>query len=180
MLSARAFALACALSLLVFEASAVTGMGEWHWRRRAGVPPRPYPELLYPEEAPSLPSGFTMTITRHADDRRDDAAKIEHPRDVATRLAACWSSPDVESGAIEVTVRFQLSRSGSIVGQPRVSYVKTDRPKQDRERVASSILDAIKACTPMQFTGSLGAAIAGYPFAIRFIAPARDQGQEIH
>jgi hypothetical protein len=39
-----------------------------------------------------------------------------------------------------------------------------------RQLVAASILAAVKACTPLNFTPSLGAAIAGQIFAIRFLS----------
>ena len=65
-----------------------------------------------------------------------------------------------------------FSRSGSIIGEPRITYVKAGRDEILRDAVRSSILSAVRACTPLRFTPAFGKAIAGRSFAIRFIAPA--------
>ncbi len=68
---------------------------------------------------------------------------------------------------IEVTVRLSFNRAGVVIGEPRVTYIRA-REQALRERIASSVFAAIKACTPLPFTPSLGAAIAGRMFVIRF------------
>jgi hypothetical protein len=102
-------------------------------------------------------------------------ADIDHPRDVARRLAACWSPPEEKDGvAPEVTLRLQFSRSGAVIGEPRITYVRAGGGGEGRAAVVRSIRTALDDCTPLRFTGSLGAAIAGYPFAIRFMAARHD------
>ena len=155
-------------------ASAVTPRFQHHWRRRAQVPPLPYPELLHPQDQPLLPSGFTMTVVRdQTGEAADPQAEIARPRDIATQLAACWNPPPDDGGTpSEVTIRVQFARSGLPIGVPAVTYVRAAQGARERQAVVDSIRSALKACTPLRFTGGLGAAIAGYPFAIRFVARA--------
>jgi hypothetical protein len=138
--------------------------------------PLPPPPTGVPRAGPSapigpLPSGFTMTLTQGAEPDPDRDAAIGKPRDIARRLAACWSPPDTEGAPAEITLRLQFSKAGRIIGTPRVSYVAA--PTDQRAAVVKSMQTALKDCTPLRFTARLGAGIAGYPFAIRFIAAQR-------
>ncbi len=78
------------------------------------------------------------------------------------------SAPAGPSEAIEVTVRLSFSRAGAVIGEPRVTYVHSPATVGLREKIAASVLAAIKTCTPLPFTPALGAAIAGRMFSIRF------------
>ena len=93
---------------------------------------------------------------------------VNLPRDIAERIAQCWAAPRTDPPQmIEVTVRLSFSRAGSVIGEPRVTYVHAPAVAGLREKITASVLAAIKACTPLPFTPSLGAAIAGRMLAIR-------------
>ncbi len=64
-------------------------------------------------------------------------------------------------------------RDGSLVGRPRMTYVKAGGGDDGVAALATSIFAALQACTPLQFTPGLGAVIAGRTFTIRFVAPRR-------
>ena len=64
-------------------------------------------------------------------------------------------------------MRLSFSRSGTVIGEPRVTYIRAPAQAGLREKIVSSVLAAVKACTPLPFTPALGAAIAGRMFAIR-------------
>ena len=90
------------------------------------------------------------------------------PSEIGERISKCWRAPQGEPGqVVEVTVRLRFSSAGAVIGEPRVSYV---RAAEDglRKIIVASILAAVKACTPLPLTPSLGAAIAGRMVAIRF------------
>lgn len=93
--------------------------------------------------------------------------EIARFRDVATALAACWASERVV-GWTSLTVRVAFKRDGTVFGTPRVPFVDAADPSRKGE-LARSLLDALGRCTPLPFTPSLGAAVAGEIFAIRFI-----------
>ncbi len=100
---------------------------------------------------------------------KENTSPINLPGQIGERLAKCWQAPSTNPPqVIEVTVRLSFSRAGAVIGQPRVTFIRA--PAEMRERIANSILAAIKACTPLPFTAALGAAIAGWMFAIRLNA----------
>jgi hypothetical protein len=90
------------------------------------------------------------------------------PSEIAKRIAECWHAPQTEPPQIiEVTVRLSFTQFGAIFGEPRVTYISAPEISGLKEEVRKSALDAVKACTPLPFTPSLGAAIAGRIFSIR-------------
>jgi len=100
-----------------------------------------------------------------------DEPSINFPGQISSRIVRCWTPPQTDTPqAIEVTVRLSFSRAGAVIGVPRVTFVKAPAEPGLRQLVAASILAAVKACTPLNFTPSLGAAIAGQIFAIRFMS----------
>ena len=55
---------------------------------------------------------------------------------------------------------------------PKITYVAAPDAKAKAD-LRASLLGALGRCGALRFTPSLGKAIAGRPFAIRFILPAR-------
>lgn len=112
--------------------------------------------------------GFVMTRTLSAEPKAP-SEPLNRPVEVADAIAACWSPP--AGPARQITVRVAFSNAAKPIG-PRITYVAApdDRTKAD---LRTSLLDALKGCSALRFTPSLGRAIAGRPFAIRFILPAR-------
>jgi hypothetical protein len=156
------------------DASAVTARWQRHWRKKVHAPPLPYPELLHPQDIPPLASGFVMNVTKRGSevgpDAHDDVAR---PRDVAERIAGCWRPPLAASGAArEITLRLQFARTGAVIGAPKITYVKAGA--REREALVASIKAAVSDCAPLRFTPGMARAMAGYPFAIRFIAAGAD------
>ena len=84
-----------------------------------------------------------------------------------TSIAACWRAPHQGD---QITVQLSLRRDGSIFGEPKVNYLKPMNGSSP-QAITESILKAIDACVPLQFTPLLAANIAGQIFVIRFIAP---------
>jgi hypothetical protein len=90
------------------------------------------------------------------------------PGQIGGRIAQCWKAPQTHATqVIEVTVRLSFSDAGVPIGEPRVVYVRAPAEPGLREKIVASILAAVRACTPLPFTPSLGAAIAGRMLAIR-------------
>ena len=122
---------------------------------------------------PPLPSGFVI-IARQGEAAADcrTPEPVATPHEASTRILSCWRPPAARSpdGDREVTLRVQFTRAGAPIGAPRIAYVKTRDGPQAREALAASVLDALHASAPLRFTKGLGSAIAGYQFAIRFIA----------
>ncbi len=155
------------------------------------IPQTPYPDALRPR-MPIPQSGFTMTrkknygrkksgITKTRPGQKDwqaqisgsetAAGAIDKPGEISNRLVACWKPPALPVQQ-EVTVRVGFNRGGKAIGEPRITYTGGALNDSHRETLRRSILKAISDCTPLRFTPGLASAIAGRPFAIRFIAPA--------
>ncbi len=133
----------------------------------------PFPEQLYPQDQPPLPEGFTINRSvpggRGAVRTSPDPAPIDLPRDLPDRLSACWRLPPVPDGQVwQVTVRLSFRTDGAVIGVPATPYLQAPTP-DDKRALRASILAAIQACTPLRFTPSLGRAIAGRIFAIRYL-----------
>ncbi|MBX9757274.1 MAG: hypothetical protein K2Y29_00750 [Beijerinckiaceae bacterium] len=126
---------------------------------------RQFPRGETPRPQNSLPQGFTMTIETAGLAMAPDV--LTRPRQIGEHLAACWEPPGAGS---EVSVRVSFNSAGAVIGVPRVTYVKAGQGA-DRAAVTGSLERAFARCLPLRFTRDLGSAIAGRPFAFRFIAP---------
>lgn len=164
------------------------------------IPATPYPEALQPRtQIPS--SGFTMTRKKQSgrkaprktapnkagpkdtrpskidwraqvSEPRPEGAALERPGQISDALLNCWRPPALPVQQ-EVTVRLSFNRGGKVIGEPRITYVSGSLNASHREILRKSMLSGISACLPLRFTQGLASAIAGRPFAIRFIAPAQ-------
>lgn len=92
-------------------------------------------------------------------------------REVFSYLRACWNPPakDVAQPGTQMTVRLSFNRYGVMIAEPRVTYVTPGTSSEVRQVYWDTVSDALKRCTPLQFTAGLGGALAGRPFAIRFV-----------
>jgi hypothetical protein len=95
---------------------------------------------------------------------------IERITHVFAALRACWEIPD---GALatgqQVTIRVSFRRTGEMIGRPTITYSRPTDDRDERDRFARSAVDAFERCTPLPFSPSFGAAIAGRPFTFRFV-----------
>jgi hypothetical protein len=134
------------------------------------------PQLQYP-------FGEQLQLTIESRDREPDAdddrvaADREGPEELGTlgavfaALRSCWIPPakaDSRPGA-QFAVRVSFKRNGEIFGKPRITYVTPGLPGEVRQAYWDAIEAAIERCTPLAFTDRLGGALAGRPFAVRFV-----------
>ncbi len=99
------------------------------------------------------------------------AAPLNTIQDVFAAFRACWTPPPLEQTrpGMEVTVRFSFNRNGEIFGEPRFTFVTPDVSDDVRAVYKRAVADTLSRCTPLTFTPALGNALAGRPFALRFI-----------
>jgi|SRR5690349_6107866 len=135
------------------------------------------PDIDYP-----IGQTLQLTIVSRGDGEKPDAPAEENsagrsPRDLNTigdvfsALRACWVPPgkDVARSGTQITLRLSFNSHGGIISEPRTTYVTADTPPDVRQVYANAANGALKRCTPLQFTDGLGGALAGRPFAIRFV-----------
>jgi hypothetical protein len=113
----------------------------------AGMPARS-------EQAPSAPKHDLRTI-----------------REVFAALRNCWVPPTENHSkyGTQLSVRLSFKRGGEIFGEPRMTYITPGSSREVREAYWVAIMAALSRCTPLGFSKGLGGALAGRPFAIRFV-----------
>ncbi len=102
-----------------------------------------------------------------AEARRPQVTRVHG---IATGIAACWRPPHDDD---QVTVRTSFTREGAVIDEPRIVFVHSSGGQAGDSELARSMLKAIRACTPLHFSGELGSAIAGQVLDIRFIGRSR-------
>jgi len=107
------------------------------------------------------------------------SAELSTLADVAPALRRCWTPPVMDGGDAQAmaTVRFSLRRNGTLFGQPRVSWGTKRTDPALRSRFTQSVIRAVRDCTPLRLSPTLGASIAGRPMSIRFhgLAPSTER-----
>lgn len=88
-------------------------------------------------------------------------------RDLFVRLQSCWRSPP-RANPINLTVIISFKRSGEILGRPRVTFESPEATENDRLQYRVAVMEALERCAPIPFSISMGAAVAGRPFAVTF------------
>jgi hypothetical protein len=107
---------------------------------------------------------IALASTAHAEDKQVDSIK-----QVFERLETCWRPPPVSRAkAMDITIIVSFNRSGAIQGRPRITYESGGTNDNDRLAYRVAVMEALQRCTPMPFTESMGGAVAGHPFAVRF------------
>ncbi|MGP0092765.1 MAG: hypothetical protein ACLPKB_22915 [Xanthobacteraceae bacterium] len=103
--------------------------------------------------------------------RQRTAKPLNTIRDVFAAIHACWLPPPMDQAqeGMEIAVRLSFTRDGGILGEPRFTYVTRDVTQQLRTAYQRAVVATLARCTPLRFTPELGGAIAGRPFAIRFV-----------
>jgi hypothetical protein len=122
-----------------------------------------------------FPLGQDLRLTVETTAEKDSAARPEGQlntiHDVFVALQACWLPPSTDEAkdGMEISVRFSFTRDGGILGEPRFTYLTHGVSQAVRTAYEHAVVAALNRCTPLPFTPALGGALAGRPFAIRFI-----------
>lgn len=97
--------------------------------------------------------------------------KLNTIRDVFAALRRCWVPPaeDQVSPGMQLSVRLSFKRNGEPIGAPRLTYVTPGISERDRESFWEAVQATFHRCVPLAFSSELGGALAGRPFAIRFV-----------
>ena len=99
-----------------------------------------------------------------------DSDKVDNIQEAFARFRICWKPPPPSRANpdVEITAIVTFRRDGSILGHPKITYESENATDNDRLQYRIAVMEALQRCTPMPFTESMGGAVAGRPFAIRF------------
>lgn len=144
------------------------------------LPPPPPDEFIQPEgpgtspliegTPPSLPGlahGFHLDVKVGAGRSFAAPPVLNRFVEVGQALGRCFAPP---AGLVfgSVTLRVAFRRDGSVFGLPRVPFSDA-ATAEGKSELAQSLLAGLKRCAPLPLSPSLGAAVAGEIFAVRFI-----------
>jgi hypothetical protein len=96
--------------------------------------------------------------------------QVNSIRELLAMLGKCWKPPPASRAhlGIDITVIFSFTRSGDILGHPKITYESEQADDNDRLMYRIAVMETLQRCTPMPFTDSMGAAVAGRPFTVQF------------
>jgi hypothetical protein len=96
---------------------------------------------------------------------------IDSIDDLFAALRMCWEPPAREQAreGVQMTVRFSFKRGGDLMAPPFVTYTTPGTEPATRRVYQAAINAALDRCTPLRFSGSFSAAIAGRPLSIRYV-----------
>jgi hypothetical protein len=102
---------------------------------------------------------------------RTQTGQVDNIKQAGARLLACWKPPPASRAnpEVEITVVVSFTRDGNILGRPKITYESENANDNDRLMYRIAVMETLQRCTPMPFTESMGGAIAGRPFAVRFV-----------
>lgn len=97
-------------------------------------------------------------------------APIDNLNALFSAMKQCWRPPRLPVGnpGMQITVLVSFTRSGEILGKPRITYESPEAGRDDSLAYRVAVMEALQRCTPLPFTPSMGGAVAGRPFTLRF------------
>jgi hypothetical protein len=99
-----------------------------------------------------------------------EQGQVDNIKEAFVRLYACWKPPPASQANpdVDITAIVTFTRDGNIFGRPKITYESENATDNDRLLYRIAVMEALQRCTPMPFTDSMGGAVAGRPFAVRF------------
>ena len=140
----------------------------------SGASSQPMEDDWYYRQPPtSLPQQLNGVV-RASRPRDARPARIDNVRQVFAAVRSCWRlTPRREATGQQMTLRMSFKRSGEILGEPRITYYEGAPGSEASRDFTGAVGAAFRACVPLPFTDSFGAAVAGRPFTFRFIDDRR-------
>ena len=96
--------------------------------------------------------------------------RVDTIKEAFARFRTCWKPPPPNrvNPDVAITAIVTFRRDGTILGHPKITYESENATDNDRLEYRIAVMEALQRCTPMPFTESMGGAVAGRPFAVRF------------
>jgi hypothetical protein len=96
--------------------------------------------------------------------------QVDNIKEAFARFRTCWKPPPARRANpdVAITAIVTFRRDGTILGHPKITYESENATDDDRLQYRIAVMEALQRCTPMPFTESMGGAVAGRPFAVRF------------
>jgi hypothetical protein len=91
--------------------------------------------------------------------------------DLGAALRACWVPPPLDQSrpGMQITVQMAFRRNGELFGKPRITFETAGATDDERLAYRIAVAQMLERCASLPFTDTLGNAVAGRPFTMRFI-----------
>jgi hypothetical protein len=96
--------------------------------------------------------------------------------ELGSQINACFGRQGEWWAHGEITVNFSLRRDGSLIGRPRITYLRPQHDEATRQLVVEQAAEAVARCFPASLTEGLGGAVAGRMFSWRFTFGPPEKG----
>jgi hypothetical protein len=132
------------------------------------------------EPSPSLPQSFNGVIHPGRQAPAPAPTTVTTLRDVGRAIQACWQPTGLDYTGQEITILVSFKRNGEVLGKPRITHYRAGEPNAaNRDAFSQAVRDAFVRCSPLPFSPTLGAAVAGRPFTFRFIDAPTPKSQSL-
>jgi hypothetical protein len=107
--------------------------------------------------------------------------ELNNLKDIFTALRRCYQPPSIDHArpGMRMTVQFAYTRDGDIFGKPRIVYETQGATPEQQSAYRMAVAAALARCSPLPFSKSLGAAVAGRIFAIQFVDERNLRGAQL-
>jgi len=123
---------------------------------------------LLAEVMSSAPPSFALVTAAAA---QKTQAPLNTLKAIGAALQQCWVPPPLNRArpGMQITVRMSFKRNGELLGPPNITFQSVGASEDERLAYRMAVTEMLTRCMPLPFTDSLGNAVAGRPFTMRFI-----------
>ena len=102
--------------------------------------------------------------------------------DLYTAVHRCFELPPLDQArpGMRITMQFSYTRDGELFGKPRILYETPGATPEQLSAYRMAAAAALARCTPLNFSKSLGSAVAGRVLSIQFVDPRNLRGAELN
>ena len=118
--------------------------------------------------------------------REQNAAKptpeLNTLNDLYVAIRRCFLLPPLDQArpGMRITMQFAYTRDGELFGKPRILYETPGATPEQLSAYRFAAAAALARCTPLNFSKSLGGAVAGRVFSIQFVDQRNLRGAELN
>jgi len=94
----------------------------------------------------------------------------------------CFELPPLDQArpGMRITMQFAYTRDGELFGKPRILYETPGATSEQLSAYRFAAAAALARCSPLNFSKSLGSAVAGRVLSIQFVDPRNLRGAELN
>jgi hypothetical protein len=102
--------------------------------------------------------------------------------DLYKAIFRCFELPPLDQAlpGMRITMQFAYTRDGELFGKPRILYETPGATPEQLSANRYAAAAALARCSPLNFSKSLGSAVAGRVLSIQFVDPRNLRGAELN